>query len=227
MTTRFRSFLLLPVLALPLLTGLARPVTADDTPAPEYKITFDYSADETLAPVVEKMKTLFADDYPKLVKRFGNPDRPAPTDIKAVFVKGLDHPAHAGGNTVTLSVEWYKQRPEDLGALTHELTHLVQGYRSRSNPGWLVEGIADYSRALYGPKDDGWKMPKLTEKNSYTQSYRVTARFLVWLDDKKPGAVDEIHHRMQKGTYKPEAWEEATGKNLDDLWAECVASFKQ
>lgn len=217
---------LLTLAAVSLLLGVAH-VRAADAPAPRYSVEFDYSADESLAPVVAKLKDVFNDSYPKLVQRFGNPERPAPTVIPAVFEKGLDHPAHAAGGKLTFSVEWFKQHPEDLGVITHETMHIVQGYRSRRNPGWLVEGMADYARALYGPKTDSWKMPeRLTEKNSYTQSYRVVAKFLVWLDGQKPGAVDQLHRHMQNGTYSPEAFKEATGKDLDTLWAECVASFK-
>lgn len=223
---RFSRNLLLSLAAGALLAGFGGRLAAEEAP-PQYSVEFDYSADESLAPVVEKLKAVFHDCYPKMARRFQNPDRPAPARVPVVFEKGLNHPAHASGGKLTFSVEWFKQHPRDLGVIAHEGMHLIQAYRSRRNPGWLVEGIADYARALYGPKNDGWKMPeRLTERNSYTQSYRVTARFLVWLDSQKPEAVDQIHRHMQKGTYRPEVWQEVTGKDLDTLWKECVASFK-
>jgi hypothetical protein len=88
----------------------------------------------------------------------------------------------------------------------------------------LTEGIADYARQLYGPKQQpGWSLPKrLTERNSYRDSYRVTARFLVWLDGKHPGAVDKVHRRMQDREFTLGDFETAAGKPLDVLWADCV-----
>ncbi|HEU4754944.1 MAG TPA: basic secretory protein-like protein, partial [Armatimonadota bacterium] len=151
--------LLLILGAAPLLIAPAAPPASGDA-TPAYSVEFDLSADESLAPVAEKLRSTFNRSYPKLVERFQNPDHPAPTHIPVIFEKGLDHPAHAAGGKLTFSVEWFKQHPNDLGVITHETMHIVQGYRSRRNPGWLVEGMADYARALYGPKTDGWKMPE-------------------------------------------------------------------
>ncbi len=37
--------------------------------------------------------------------------------------------------------------------MVHETVHCVQRYRGRGNPGWLVEGVADYVRFFkYEPK---------------------------------------------------------------------------
>lgn len=216
------------LLALPLFCAAALCSTAAlAEPVPEYRIEIDASADENLAPTAEKLRAVFQEGYPKLVKRFQNAARPAPTTVPLVFEKGLNHPAHASRGKLTFSVEWFLKHPDDLGVMTHELTHIVQAYPG-GNPGWLVEGVADYARHLYGPKSDPWKVPaKLVEgRHRYNQGYGVTARFLLWLEEQKPGVVDELHRRMQAGTFKPAAFEELAGKNIDALWADCLASFK-
>ncbi|HEX4589872.1 MAG TPA: basic secretory protein-like protein, partial [Gemmataceae bacterium] len=54
--------------------------------------------------------------------------------------------AATGGGQVTGSVSYFRAHKDDFGAMVHETVHVVQQYRGRGNPGWLVEGIADYIR---------------------------------------------------------------------------------
>ena len=198
------------------------------TPKGGYRITIEGEVDEKLAPVAGKLTEAFYESYPKLVKRLENPDKAAPRHITVRFKTGIKVPAYCTGDTITVSVEWLTEHPEDIGMLTHELTHAVQGY-PKGEPGWFTEGLADYTRKIYGPKDQpGWALPeKLTPKNSYRQSYRVSARFLEWLDGKHPGAVDKLHHKMQTGEFVVEDFERVTGTPLDTLWTQCVEELQK
>src|SRR5687767_13964620 len=124
-----------------LLLGLSLAPQARVIPAElPYALKVAEFQDDGLIPVVAKLRTVFDDGYPKLIKRFQHPDRPARPEIRLVFRKDLGHPAHASGGELTFSTEWFLKNPGDLGVMTHELTHIVQDYR-RGNPGWLVEGI--------------------------------------------------------------------------------------
>lgn len=176
-----------------------------------------------MAPVAGQLTALFYESYPKLIERFENPEKPAPRRIRLVFEKGLKVPAYCSGAEIHVSVEWLKQHPEDVALLTHELTHAVQAYPPKG-PSWMTEGIADYARLIYGPKvQPGWSLPaRLTENQSYQNSYRVTARFLQWLDEKHPEAVNKLHRLMQDGQFKLEDFQTVAGKTVDELWAECV-----
>jgi hypothetical protein len=195
---------------------------APDGKASPYSITISGEIDVSLAPVAGKLTTLFYQCYPKLVERFENPKRPAPRSVQVVFKKGIKVPAYASGNTVTVSTEWLQRNPNDVGLLTHELTHVVQAY-PRGEPGWLTEGIADYARQVYGPKDKDWALPaRLTKRNSYKDSYRVTAKFLVWLEEKHPGSVDKLHRKMQNREFVMEDFKTITGSTVDVLWDECL-----
>lgn len=196
-------------------------------PQPEQiTLQVDASADPRLASVAGEMTKVFFNSYPELLKRWDNPAKPTFRNVKLVF-KHINVPAYASGDTITCNIDWFLSHPDDTGALTHELTHVVQHY-AQYRPSWLVEGIAEVSRYNYGPKEDvKWKLPaSLTAKNKYTDSYRVTGRFLVWLDQKYPGTVDKIHRHLQEGTYKQEDFQTVTGKSLDDLWAEAVADLQ-
>ena len=179
-----------------------------------------------MAPVAGQFTALFYESYPKLIERFEKPGKPAPRGIRLVFEKGMKVPAYCSGAEIHVSVDWLTQHPEDVALLTHELTHAVQAYPPRG-PSWMTEGIADYARLKYGPKvQPGWSLPaRLTEKQSYRNSYRITARFLQWLDEKHPGSVDKLHRLMQDGQFKLEAFETVTGKSADDLWKECVSDL--
>jgi hypothetical protein len=129
---------------------------------------------------------------------------------------------------VTVSVEWLQKHPEDIGLLTHELTHVVQAYPSRE-PAWLTEGLADYARHLYGPKQQpGWALPeRLSPQQSYKDGYCVTGRFLLWLDTRHPGVVDKLHRRMQDREFAVEDFRTLTGSSLDSLWEDCVRDLEK
>ena len=149
--------------------------------------------------------------------------KPAKT-IKVTFQMKQDAPAYATGGGIFVSVPWVRAHPEDFGMMIHEMTHLVQSYPgSRTTPGWLVEGIADYIRWWrYEPEAP---RPKITEKNKYTDAYRVTAFFLAFLTHRYDhGLVRKLDKAMKEKKYSDSLFEESTGKKLDDLWAEFVAA---
>lgn len=197
-----------------------------DRPAPKLVLTIEGDVDAALAPTVGRFTTLFYESYPKLLARFDDPEKPASRNIRIAFDRNLKSPAHCVGDRITVGVDWITKHPDDVGLLTHELTHAVQHY-PKSDPGWLTEGIADYARHLYGPAvQPGWKLPaKLSEKQSYTNSYNVTARFLVWLDEKHPGSVDKLHRRMQRREFEMDDFKTFTGSDVDALWKQCVAEL--
>ena len=133
--------------------------------------------------------------------------------------------AAAGGGRITGSAKYFKDHPADVGAMVHETVHCVQLYRGRGNPGWLVEGVADYLRFF---KYEGGKIGiRLTpERARYNASYRVTAAFLAFVTDKyDPQTVRKLNAAMRAGKYSPELWKEITGKPVDDLGREWQKSL--
>jgi hypothetical protein len=92
----------------------------------------------------------------------------------------------------------------------------VQLYRSRRNPGWLVEGIADYVRFfMYEPG----KIGRLNaDRAKYNDSYRVTAAFLAYVTEQHdPLIVTKLNSIMRAGKYREEVWKEITGKTVEEL----------
>jgi hypothetical protein len=108
--------------------------------------------------------------------------------------------------------------------MVHETVHCVQLYRGRNNPGWLVEGVADYIRFFkYEPMKPRALKP---EQAKYDGSYRVTAAFLAFVTEKyDKEIVRKLNKAMREGTYKEEIWKTVTGKTVEELNQDWRASL--
>ena len=172
----------------------------------------------------ERLKTVFFQVYPPLAAAF-NPE--AVRCVTLTIDTAYDGVAYAHDGRVVISQAWLEKKPGDVDVVTHEVMHIVQAYPSDSGPGWLVEGIADYVRHRYGVDNAGagWSLPDVKADHHYSQSYRVTARFLDWVEtNRKPGLVKVLDSAMRDRAYTDDIWEAQTGLTLDALWAAYVLS---
>ncbi|MEH6406222.1 MAG: basic secretory protein-like protein [Leeuwenhoekiella sp.] len=173
--------------------------------------TLDPKIQEGLTEIVHKV-------YPQLMKDF---NKDARTDIAIKIDTTYDGVAFANDGQVTISSKWLHAKPEDLDLITHEVMHIIQAYPNGSGPGWLTEGIADYVRAKYGVdnKGAGWSMTPFDSSQHYTNSYRITARFLTWISQKYDDQiVFKLDNNLRNKTYSADLWKKYTGKTLDQLW---------
>jgi hypothetical protein len=170
--------------------------------------------------VKQRMIDTFFAVYPQLVSRF-NPN--SPHTVKFTVDPTFNEcPAVAYADAIMFSATWLREHPEDTDTVTHEVMHVVQAYPA-GNPGWLVEGIADYARAKYGTNNmaAGWSMPAYSSTQSYTDSYRITARFLTWLETRiKASIVDELDSCLRQRTYDEQTWKYLAGQPVTQLWNE-------
>lgn len=177
------------------------------------------------ATVASRLQEVFFNVYPPLVAAF-NPD--AVRRVTLTIDTAYDGVAYAHDGRVVISQAWLEKKPGDVDVVTHEVMHIVQAYPSGSEPGWLVEGIADYIRHKYGVDNAGagWSLPDVQDDHHYSQSYRVTARFLDWIETKrKPGLVKALDVAMRTSTYTDDIWKTETGLDLDGLWAAYTADL--
>ena len=196
--------------------------SAKSVPTP--KVTVDTSVAPELAEWGRRAGELMEQWYPIVWNLLGTQGAKPASEIKVMFQLKQDAPAYATGGGIYVSVPWVRAHPDDFGMMIHEMTHLIQAYPgSRNTPGWLVEGIADYIRWWrYEPEAP---RPKITEKNKYTDAYRVTAYFLAYLTHKYDhGLVQKLDKAMKTRAYADSLFETSTGKKLDDLWTEFVES---
>jgi len=140
-------------------------------------------------------------------------------------------PAYSGvaatsGTTITYSSAWFHSHPQDVDVVTHEIMHVIQAYTG-GTPGWLTEGIADLVRYRYGVNNGpaGWSLPAWSSTQSYTNSYRITARFLAWLENHGyPAIVTSLNTALRNHTYTANTWVSLTNKTVDQLWADYAAN---
>jgi len=172
----------------------------------------------------EKLINTFWVVYPKLAKEY-NPQ--TSKNITFIIDTNYNGVAATTDDKVTFSAKYMSAHPQDIDVVTHEVMHIVQAYGDTSGPGWLTEGIADYARYKFGVNNEGakWSLPAYKSTQSYENSYRITARFLAWMEIKiKPGVVKALDSQMRKGTFTDETWKLLTGKTLNDLWTAYIAN---
>ena len=181
-------------------------------------ITLSYQNDDsTLDSSIENgFKKIVFHVYPQLIKDFNSKAR---KDLKIRIDTSYNGVAYAHDGQITVSSKWMHSHPKDLDLMTHEIMHIIQSYPGGSGPGWLTEGIADYVRFKYGlnNKEGGWSLTPFNKNQHYTNSYRITARFLEWIRqkyDKK--IIIKLDKHLRNQTYSEDLWKTYTGK--DELW---------
>lgn len=146
-----------------------------------------------------------------------------PQRIRIVMKREIRVPGYSSGNTITVSAKWINEHPDDFGLMIHELTHIIQSYPP-GQPGWLVEGVADYVRYWkYEPEMPRRRIDFANAK--YTDSYYTSAAFLAWTAHRYDRRLlRKLDAALRKGEYKDELFETITGKPLEKLWEEFAAA---
>jgi hypothetical protein len=136
--------------------------------------------------------------------------------ISMVLKKSYHGVAEAGDGQITGSVDYFRRHPRDVGAMVHETVHIVQSYRGPNNPGWLVEGIADYIRFF---KFEPGKLGPIDAKSAhYDGGYRVSAAFLASVSENHDKhLVQKLNAACRQGKYQKEIFKQLTGKKLGEL----------
>ncbi len=201
-------------------TGADEPKPAE----PACRFEVDTTEAPEFADWAGKAKTLCETWMPKICDELKSPGFQPPRTVRLVFKPKAEAIAYASGNTITFSGEYLKDHLDDFGMAIHELTHVVQNYPG-GNPGWLVEGIADYVRIVDFEPDA--PRPRLDpEKASYRDAYKTTAMFLEFAAQQHdPNLVPKLNRACREGHYKKALFREYTGLTLDELWSDFVATL--
>jgi len=202
---------------------------ADPTPATDtvnrgnYTLIFKSEDADFSADTKRRMIDAFFTVYPEEASRFNVKAARCVTFFIDPTYNGV---AETGNGICRYNPRWLKSHPEDIDVVTHEVMHIVQDYRY-DGPGWLTEGIADYVRYSYGVNNlkSRWTLPDYRPGQSYTNAYRITARFLLWVEkNKTKQIVDRLDAALRNGSYRPGLWKELTGRSVDELWQEYSSS---
>ena len=189
-----------------------------------YKLTF-INYDATFDTVEQqRLVTTFYTVYPELAKEYNNKTLKEVTMVIDTTYKGV---AETANGKVTINYIWLHKHPEHIDVVTHEVMHIVQDYGDNSGPGWLTEGIADYARNQFGVNNAAanWVLPEFKPTQNYDNAYRVSARFLVWTEEKvKKGIVRKLDKLMREHKYTDNTFKDLTGKTVDELWKDYSAN---
>ena len=190
-------------------------ITINTAQAPELQ---DWAVNQ-LAPVLVEW-------YPKIVALLPSEGFTAPTHFN-LTLKPMDGVAYTSGTEVVANSSWLltQLHGEAIGSLVHEMVHVVQQFDG-DNPGWLVEGTADYVRWFkYEPQTHGADLVWLRRLRHFTPrydaSYRLSANFLDWVAktyDQK--IVTQLNAAMRADKYDESLWVKCTGKTVQQLGAE-------
>ena len=200
----------------------------------KYQISLDTSEAPDLTDwVVKELAPVVQEWYPKIVQAYPSEGYTAPAKVSIVFTPDYDGVAATGGSRIVCAPKWFREnlQGEAKGAVVHELVHVVQQYglarknnpNATRNPGWLVEGVADYYRWFRYESDSHGA--DITARNinrvKYNSSYRPTANFLNWVSTTyDENLVQKLNTAMREGKYSPDIWKSAKGKTVEELGQE-------
>lgn len=218
-----RSLALLASLGL-ITLSLVSPSRVRAEPPAAPTITVDTSQLETIQKFAKKAQSVADTWYPRLVKLLGAETTAAPKRVTIIIDLNMDGVAATGGTEIRVSARYVQKHLDDLGMIVHELAHVVQAY-PKYDPVWLVEGIADYVRFYHFEPASKRPHPD-PAKVSYHDSYRTTGAFLDWVSTRYDrDLIQKLDRALKAGTYTADLFQQATGKDLDHLNEEWLASL--
>jgi hypothetical protein len=182
-----------------------------------------------LAKLAKEYVKVAKDNFPLIIRSLKLDAHPIakPVVITVSYAYGGVAATTAEGSVaqMVVSAKYALAHPNDLGMIVHEMVHVVQSYPN-DDPGWLVEGIADWVRWFkYEPVAN--RPHPSAAKADARGSYQTTAAFLDWATKKyDANLIPKLNAALQANTYKESLWQEYTGKTLDQLNDEWIASLK-
>lgn len=179
------------------------------------EIDVDTSDSPELKELAEQVAAICTKWYPLICEELKTEGYTPTTHIDMKFTKAYKGVAATSNDKVIVNSNWFKNNPSDIGALIHETTHVVQHYRGKNNPGWLVEGMTDYYRFfIFEPGNIG----QIAKDPHFDGSYRTTAAFLKYCVDTYGGdLLKKLNQSLRDGTYDEALFQSATGKSLREL----------
>ncbi len=215
---------------------LTRPYTTDvpyhipaalggpTTPYYPLQMSLNTTAAPDLAAWGEKAVKLTEHWFP-IISRFLACPGALPPAHSSITIRPMSGVAYTAGGQITVSANYVRSNPKDIGLVVHELTHVVQSYPP-SQAGWLVEGIADYVRfwiyQVHAPR------PYINpDKANYTDAYQTTAAFLAWVTNHyNKNLVPKLSCALRRGVYTDDLFQKLTGFTVQTLWQQFTQQIR-
>src|SRR4051812_38846659 len=127
-------------------TGTPPLLPSGHGPLASFSVEVDTSKAPECVAFAEESKALVEEWDAKIDEILFGKGHPLPTEKVRLSFEPMKGVASTSKNEIRVSAEWVtKKAPNDYGMVIHELTHVVQDYRSKGEF-WVTEGIADYIR---------------------------------------------------------------------------------
>jgi hypothetical protein len=154
--------------------------------------------------------------YPKVAYAQARPDYAPISSYTIRFDPSYTGLAYTLCSTkeIVVNPQWPRDHPHDFGMLIHESTHMLND--AQDTPGWIVEGMADYSREyLLHDRDP----TPIGPNDHYTQGYSQASYFLNWIaETHKTPLVRTLMIASHQDTYSPTIFVDKTGSTINKLW---------
>lgn len=202
---------------------------ASEPPVAVFKYPVEFEVVVTDAPELkdwaEKTAKVCERAYPMINEELRSEGFTPPHYIRMTLSKSYRGVAGTSRDRIVGSVKFFKDHPDDIGAMVHETTHVVQSYPRGNKPGWLQEGISDYVRFF---KYEPGKLGRINARTAhYDNSYRVSAAFLAYLVEKYDNEIVlKLNAALREGRYEDNMFMRLTGKPLGELDDEWRATLK-
>jgi hypothetical protein len=203
-----------------------------DPPVQVFKYPIEFVADASNVPEMrewlEKAARVCERAYPLINEELPGPGFKPGRVITIGLTTNYDEARLAqavGGGRITGSAPWFKEHPDDVGALVHTTVYFVQRYPFGWNPPWLEQGVADYVR--FFKFEPGKLPPRDPDRARYDGGYKDTAAFLAYLTQKYDHhIVRKINQVLREGEFREEIFQELTGKTVQQLGEEWRDSLR-
>ena len=191
----------------------------DSTQKENLKLIFVNHTDKESLDYENVLSNAFFTVYPRLLETY---NENALKRVYFIIDPTYDGVAYSFGDVVVFSYAYMEEHPLEGDVAVHEITHKIQAGYKGSAPGWLIEGMADYVRDKFGIDDpNNFTLPEYNPNQSYEDAYRVTARFLKWIETHKyPNFVKELNDALIGGGNYEAFWSKALGADVDAVWQE-------
>jgi hypothetical protein len=203
---------------------------ASDPPVEIFRFPVEFAVDCSDAPEMtewaQKAALLCELWYSRINRALPSDGYKPVSRIRMKITNTYDGVAGAAGDEIIGSAKYFKEHPGDLGAMIHETTHIVQRYPGHHDPGWLVEGIADYVRFfLFEPG----KIGRVDARSArFNGSYRTSAAFLAYVANRYDRSViAKLNAALREEKYREEMFKELTGKTVVELDREWRQTLKR
>lgn len=135
--------------------------------------------------------------------------------------------ARTKGNLIRLNVDYLQHYRGDMqeefaGVMYHEMTRVMQWTGNGTAPRGLINGIADYVRLKGGHASKSW--PRKGSGSRWDDGFAITAYFLEYCNDLKPGFVANLNALM-KYSYSEAFFVQLLGKSVHQLWGDYKLAY--